>query len=374
MKNKTVETQLDNEVDQIENAASVMLNDTCARVDTIASTFLSIETSDMPTLDSEPSYLDALTYVKELKKIKNRWESELYRASNDSLYIILAECYRLLLNPEIYNPESSVRRCIEDECKKGMKKMQKNTTIEAKIVRVIFGDMYNRRRVHSYSVVLQEAKKQKITADSLPDWIRLYGGVEEIRLNSKPKVYVSIPPTSKKKLSKEQLQEIADQKEEQRKQAEAAFDRLIDTGVCEYDDVVEKSSGDSDQSNLQSDAGNTSEVSSCEVSSSASSKDECGFSADANASSSDSTAGDDLQVDLDVFDCLKNKVVDLNQERVCIAFKRNDGTYDIKWELEDEAVKRLAIAAYRMERHGVFSEYDQVRSDLFGETQSAALH
>jgi hypothetical protein len=130
----------------------------------------------LPTLAGNPTYLDALSYVKELKKVRNKWESTLSKASNDALYEILAECLTLLMNPDVYDIESSIRRCIEDECKKSMSKMQRNTTLEAKIVRVVFDNMYNRRRVHSYAVVLQEAKRQKVTPAMLAEWIRLYGG------------------------------------------------------------------------------------------------------------------------------------------------------------------------------------------------------
>lgn len=359
-----------------EEVASVVLNYTSStETKDSLSPIVLIQKSDLPVLQEDPSYLEALTYVKELKKIKSRWESTLYKASNDALYLILRECYVLLLKTEMYDIESSIRRCIEDECKKGMKKMQKNTTLEAKIVRVIFDDMYNRQRVYRYSIVLQEAKRQKVTADSLADWIKLYGGVQEIRLNAKLNANVPLPKTSKKPLTKEQLKEIADQKEEQKKQAEAAFERLIDTGVFAYDDLAaENKTLDSKQAeSVAADAISKQDVVGAEEASACAKKAEENVTSAQVASSGNSSA-DAFDEDSDTDKKGPNTSVDINKERVCIAYMRQDGTYDVKWELEDDDAREIAIAAYRMEKHGVYSEYEQIKAALSQSGSKALVH
>jgi hypothetical protein len=368
MNNYPVETQSNKKEVQLENEASVVSNATCTAIDQIHNNFAAIQKSDMPLLSEEPTYLDALSYVKKLKVVRNKWENTLSKASNDALYLILSECYKLVLNPEMYDIESSIRRCIEDECKNGMKKVQKNTTIEAKIARVVFDNMYNRRRVHTYSVVLQEAKRQKVTADDLADWIKLYGGIQEIRLNAKPAHQQIKTPRPKTKMTKEQQEQLKSKEEEQLRRSLESFDRLVESGVfCVGDIKQEDSSETAEDTNAEA----TSLVQESVFNESSDELAVC---------NSDSLSQLSRQ---------KSEIIDepskvpseqprpksyLDEMQVCIAYRLADGTYDVKWEVEDNEARELAIAAYRMEKHGVYSEYDAVKSMLQSRTATSSIH
>lgn len=327
-----------------------------------------IQPSDLPLLAHEPTYLDALAYVKELKKVRSTWESTLSKASNDALYLILSECYKIVLNPDVYDIESSIRRCIEDECKKSMSKMQKNTTLEAKIVRVVFENMYNRRRVHSYSVVLQEAKRQKVSATELANWITLHGGIEEIRLNAKPahqRVKIS---QSKKKLTQEQRDQQKEEKEEQLRISLQSFDRLVESGVFCVSDIEEENSSD------VADDTNTHASSLVQETASEKSSDELATrSSDAQPEHSHQKS-ESIEEPCEETSEQSEPKSSQDEMLVCIAYRLANGKYDVKWELQDDDVRDLAIAAYRMEKHGVYSEYDQVKSMIQSRETTASLH
>jgi hypothetical protein len=321
----------------------------------------------LPTLAEQPTYLDALSYVKELKKVRSTWESTLSKASNDALYLILAECLNLLMNPEMYDIESSIRRCIEDECKNGMKKVQKNTTIEAKIVRVVFDNMYNRRRVHSYSVVLQEAKRQKVTPESLADWIKLYGGIQEIRVNAKPAHQQVKIPRPKTKLTEEQQEQLKAKQEEQLRISLESFDRLVESGVFCV--------GDSDQ-DVSSDTADTNAESTSLVQETASEKSSDELATSNSDAQSEPSHQKSASIDKPCEETLEQSEPKSSQDEmlVCIAYRLANGKYDVKWELQDEDVRDLAIAAYRMEKHGVYSEYDAVKSMMQSRATTASIH
>ena len=353
----------DDKKDTTSKTASVVSNDTSA-ADNQA---LRLATVGMPILADAPTYLDALSYVKELKKVRNTWETTLSKASNEALYEILAECLKLLMNPDVYDIESSIRRCIEDECKKSMSKMQKNTTLEAKIVRVVFDNLYNRRRVHTYSVVLQEAKRQKVSAADLADWITLYGGIEEIRLNAKPAHNQVKMTQSKMKLTKEQRDQLKEDKEEQLRISLQSFDRLVESGVfCVGDQEQEDSSETAEETSAEA----SSLVQ--ENASERSSDDEaiCHIDARSEISRQKSESIDEQPVETSEQPEPKSFP---DEMLVCIAYRLADGKYDVKWELQDDDVRDLAIAAYRMERHGVYSEYDAVKS-MIQSRETTAIH
>ncbi len=368
MNNYPVETQSNKKEVQLENEASVVSNATCTAIDQIHNNFAAIQKSDMPLLSEEPTYLDALSYVKKLKVVRNKWENTLSKASNDALYLILSECYKLVLNPEMYDIESSIRRCIEDECKNGMKKVQKNTTIEAKIVRVVFDNMYNRRRVHTYSVVLQEAKRQKVTPESLADWIKLYGGIQEIRLNAKPAHQQVKTSRSKTKMTEEQRDQLKEAEEEQLRRSLESFDRLVESGVfCVGDIEKEDSSETAEKTSAEASSlvhENASEKSSDKLAA-------CNSDARSQLSHQKSESFDEPSDENSEQPEPKSTQ---DEMLVCIAYRLANGTYDVKWELQDDDVRELAIAAYRMEKHGVYSEYDAVKSMLQSRATIASIH
>ncbi len=137
----------------------------------------------LPVLKSDMTYSEAKEHINALYKMRIQWESDQYRTSCTQLYELLRECYRVAIHGDIDNPDSSLRRCIEDQCERKMLKIIKSTTIEAKIVRSVFESLNNRQRVSAYAIVIQAAKLENVKVDGFVDWLEQKGGVEEVRLS-----------------------------------------------------------------------------------------------------------------------------------------------------------------------------------------------
>ncbi len=137
----------------------------------------------LPVLNSEMTYSEATAHINALYKMRIQWESDQYRTSCTQLYELLRECYRVAIHEDIDNLDSSLRRCIEDQCERKMLKIIKSTTIEAKIVRSVFESLNNRQRVSAYAIVIQAAKLADVKVDGFVEWLELQGGVEEVRLS-----------------------------------------------------------------------------------------------------------------------------------------------------------------------------------------------
>jgi hypothetical protein len=235
-------------------------------------------------------------------------------------------------------------------------------------VRVVFDNMYNRRRVHSYAVVLQEAKRQKVTPAMLAEWIRLYGGIEEIRLNAKPSHQAIKVSKERTKLSKKQRDQQKEAEQERFRVCLQSFDRLVESGVfCVGDSIQADTTQPSEHTNFElnplvhDSASKDSSDDSAESTSDARSESSCQKVDRADARTEEST-------ELQVSNSPEGEML------VCIAYRLADGTYEVKWELQADDVRSLAIAAYRMEKHGVYSEYDQVRSAMQAAAAVSVAH
>lgn len=123
--------------------------------------------------------------IEHLVNEREEWESTIYRASNDVLYVLLQKCYTLYKRMEGTSVEAvTLRANLTDYIsRKGIKCVPSSHTI-VKIVKCVFGD--DRRRASAYGIVLRAALAEKIAAADIPDYIRTKGGVEEIRLSKSP--------------------------------------------------------------------------------------------------------------------------------------------------------------------------------------------
>lgn len=138
--------------------------------------------------------------LKEMEAARIDWEQGSFRKSNEELYAVLQQCKAFCgdLLPADAKQRSAA---LEKFYKERGWRYNKETPIETRVLRAVFG-MENRRRVSSYSLVLREAKKQRVGISSLATWIEDQGGIQEIRL-SQSKTFIS--PSEKVEIMKERL-------------------------------------------------------------------------------------------------------------------------------------------------------------------------
>lgn len=155
-------------------------------------------------------------YLNELVAEHDKWFENAYRTSNEQLYAMLLKCYAL------YNS-----MCDRDETSKEMRKavnafaeakgyrFKQSTHTITKIVKCVFG--VDRRRVSTYSLVLRAALKLGVKNSELVEFIRMSGGVEEIRLSqsaggltSKEKAQIASRTLELKNIGTVKSQELAE--------------------------------------------------------------------------------------------------------------------------------------------------------------------
>jgi hypothetical protein len=138
------------------------------------------------------SYLSLNDIVTERKA----WEDGVYRTSNQQLYAILAKClnfYNVLSASKTKDAEA--RKTFDSFVASNDIKFKAKTHLMHKVVKCVFYEpdldrnaQRDRRRISAYSIVLQRALEDNISADALADFIEQKGGIEQIRLNKKDKV------------------------------------------------------------------------------------------------------------------------------------------------------------------------------------------
>ena len=148
-----------------------------------------------------PSVLHySVAALKEMETARLNWEQGSLRKSNDELYAVLQQCKAFCgdLLPADAKQRSTA---LEKFYKERGWRYNKETPLETRVIRAVFGNV-DRRRDSGYSIVLREAKKQRVSILDLPDWIESKGGIQEIRL-SQSKNFIS--PSDKSKVMKERL-------------------------------------------------------------------------------------------------------------------------------------------------------------------------
>jgi hypothetical protein len=129
-----------------------------------------------------------------------QWENGSFRKSNDELHSLLQQAQGYCGDLPAKEAKQRSASLAEFYAERGWH-YDKETPLETRVLRAVFG-MDNRRRVSSYSIVLREAKKQRIGILDLPAWIEEKGGIQEIRL-SQSKTFVS--PSKKIEAMKKRL-------------------------------------------------------------------------------------------------------------------------------------------------------------------------
>ena len=139
--------------------------------------------------------------IQQLAKDCLAWQEGAYRTSNEQLYEILKNCYKLYKDMcgDTYHA-MMLRETLPVYISKNNIVVKDSAHTMVKIVRCVFGN--DRRRVSAYSIVLRAALVDKVLVNDVPEYISRNGGVEEMRL-SKSKNYV--PPKQKAALASNYL-------------------------------------------------------------------------------------------------------------------------------------------------------------------------
>lgn len=126
--------------------------------------------------------------IAKLSAQRQTWQDTVYKTSNDMLYAILQDCYRLyddMLGTSL--TASALRTALDRTLTERKISFESSTHTMTKIVRCVFdGD---RRRINAYSLALRAAinnKPKKVPVDELAKFIAENGGVEELRIQKSP--------------------------------------------------------------------------------------------------------------------------------------------------------------------------------------------
>lgn len=123
-----------------------------------------------------------------LEKARYQWEGSEMAASHGRLYSILTDCYSYYLTMTSAKTEQKIRIQMSEALETFIEIRKLNTLHNTpamnKVVKAVFGQ--DRRRVSAYAVALKLAvtagsNRTPIPADGLANWIKEWGGIEEVR-------------------------------------------------------------------------------------------------------------------------------------------------------------------------------------------------
>ena len=124
-------------------------------------------------------------HFEQLAAEREAWEVNVYRTSNEQLYVLLQKCYSTYAAMLADTPDAAALRSgLKDYINTKGLKFNANTHTIVKIVKCVFGN--DRRRVSAYGIVLCTALALKTSVLDIPAFIRNNGGVEEIRTAKAP--------------------------------------------------------------------------------------------------------------------------------------------------------------------------------------------
>jgi hypothetical protein len=117
-----------------------------------------------------------------LAQRRQQWEATAFAKANEGLYAILADCQDIY-EQQFLNAGESDQRALRSDLKSRLEdagvKVQRNTTTLTMVVRFVFGS--DRKRAHGYNYVLKAAISHEVTPQELAAWIKVNGGIEEIK-------------------------------------------------------------------------------------------------------------------------------------------------------------------------------------------------
>jgi hypothetical protein len=107
------------------------------------------------------------------------WEATHLNRSNNALYKILSDVYRIYQRIVKNDNAKAVKKGIDDFAADHEISFKSTTTYAYRLVHCIFG--VEKQRVSAYGVALTEAWANNITPEGFPEFVKKFGGIEEIR-------------------------------------------------------------------------------------------------------------------------------------------------------------------------------------------------
>lgn len=155
---------------------------------TTVTTASTVVVQNNTTATSTDKKTTATTLLQQMEARRKKWETTVYRTSNQMLYEILAECLTYAGELPTEQARARSRELNAFLTERGYRVMN-DSPLLTRVVRAVFGDIA-RSRISTYSSVLRRAKAEGVLPNKLPAWIEENGGVQEIRL-AKSKNYVA---------------------------------------------------------------------------------------------------------------------------------------------------------------------------------------
>lgn len=114
--------------------------------------------------------------IDDLAQKRHAWEAGTYKSSNEELCRLLEECLTIFI--EVRGNHSLVRRVSALMAERNLTE-KSNTSLETRIVRLVFGECGN--RAFTYARVLTIAAADKAENESMVTFINNAGGIENLR-------------------------------------------------------------------------------------------------------------------------------------------------------------------------------------------------
>ena len=113
------------------------------------------------------------------------WERDFYNPTQDKLYGLLSQALAELYT--LRNEGSRAVKAFTDFVKKKKITCTDRTSLELRVVRVVFGIADTTQRANRYATVLKVAYDKNVTPEAFAEWIVEEGGVDEVRRSSSTK-------------------------------------------------------------------------------------------------------------------------------------------------------------------------------------------
>lgn len=114
------------------------------------------------------------TEIDNVKTEYNSWR-QIEKSQKEKLYDLLAKNLRIIEN---INAATDYAK-IEERLKKAKIKVNKKSSIELKVIRLIMTS--ERKKASTYAIVLKAARKANIKSDEFVKWLKAEGGIEAVR-------------------------------------------------------------------------------------------------------------------------------------------------------------------------------------------------
>ena len=113
------------------------------------------------------------------------WERDFYNPTQDKLYGLLSQALAEFYT--LKNEGSRAVKAFTEFVKKKKITCTARTSLELRVVRVVFGIADTTQRANRYATVLKVAYDKNVTPDAFAEWIVEAGGVDEVRRSTTKK-------------------------------------------------------------------------------------------------------------------------------------------------------------------------------------------